>query len=86
MKNKPTWILIAFLANLALLPLVTGALEGRAQERSWLLSISIAARRRLPGGATAVTGVASFVWNCLTTKRTCQRREQSANSRLLHDQ
>ena len=32
MNGTPRWILIAFLANLALLPLATGAPAGRAQE------------------------------------------------------
>lgn len=32
MKRTPIWILIALLANLALLPLAAGAPQGRAQE------------------------------------------------------
>ena len=45
MSKKPIWILVAFIANLALLPFVV-APEGRAQQRGDLLSSTVA--RRLP--------------------------------------
>ena len=71
MNNKPTWILIAFLANLALLPLVTGATEGRAQERSALLFHCC--KKTATGRPYCCDRCCLFVWNCLTTE-TCERR------------
>ena len=75
MKNKPTWILIAFLANLALLPLVTGASEGRAQEARSAFFFDCC-QETTAGRSYCCDRCCLFVWNCLTTE-TCERRERS---------
>ena len=79
MKNKPTWILVAFLVNVALLPLCTGASEGRAQEaRSALLFHCC--KKTTSGRPYCCNRCCLFVWNCLTHE-TCERQD-GANSQL----
>ena len=73
MKKKPTWILITFLANLALLPLVTGASEGRAQERGAALFFHCC-KKTTSGRPYCCDRCCLIVWNCLTTE-TCVRRD-----------
>jgi len=81
MKNKPTWILLAFLVNLALLPLVTGASEGRAQEQRSALLFHCC-KKTTSGRPYCCDRCCLFVWNCLNTE-TCERREQSQEPESL---
>lgn len=80
MKNKPTWILIAFHTTLALLPIVIGASEGRAQEpRSAFFHYC---KKTASGRPTVVTYVASSSGTALPPKPV-KRREQPRGADLF---
>ena len=72
MKNKRTWMFIAFLANLALLPLVVGAPEGRAQERGKSLFFPCCKKTSF-GKRYCCDGCCLFTWDC-SNHETCERR------------
>ena len=63
MRKKPTWILVAFLANLALLPFVV-APEGRAQERGDGIVFDCC-KKTTSGRPYCCGRCCVFVWNCL---------------------
>ena len=71
MRKKPTWILLAFLANLALLPFVV-APEGRAQERGdpffYSCCKETSAKKRYCCERCCI-----FTWNCKNDEM-CRRR------------
>ena len=71
MKQKPTWILIAFLANLALLPLATGEPEARAAESHKPLLFHCCKKTK-SGKPYCCNRCCLFVWNCLNHE-TCQK-------------
>lgn len=72
MKNKPTWILVAFLANLALLPLVVRPPEGRAQQRGESVFFPCCKKPAF-GKRYCCDRCCVFTWNC-TNHATCERR------------
>ena len=61
MRKKPTWILVAFLANLALLPLVV-APEGRAQGRGEPLYNCC--KKTVSQNRYCCERCCVFTWNC----------------------
>lgn len=70
MRKKPTWILIAFLANLALLPLVM-APEGRAQGRADPLYHCC--KKTLSGNRYCCERCCVFTYNCKSHEH-CKKR------------
>lgn len=74
MKRTPIWILIALLANLALLPLAAGAPQGRAQEGREAIFFHCC-KKTTSGRPYCCDRCCFFVWNCLITE-TCERRDQ----------
>ena len=81
MRKKPVWILIAFLANLALLPLVAGVPQGRAQEARAAFFFDCCQKTRY-GRPYCCDRCCIFTWNCLSNEA-CERRE-AADSRSLN--
>ena len=71
MRKKPTWILVAFLANLALLPLVV-APEGRAQGRGEPLYDCC--KKTPSGNRYCCEWCCVFTWNCKNDEM-CNIRE-----------
>lgn len=61
MRKKSTWVFVAFLANLALLPFVL-APEGRAQERGELLYHCC--QKTAPGEKYCCFWCCALTWNC----------------------
>lgn len=59
MRDKRAWIFVAFLVNLALLPMVVGVPRGQAQVRGDRWSSPVA-KRPPPGSATAAGSAASW--------------------------
>ena len=73
MKKKSTWILAAFLANLALLPLVV-AQEGRAQRHgdSFLFHCC---KKTSSGIRYCCDWCCVFTWNC-TSDQDCRKKKE----------
>ena len=77
MKNKPTWILVAFLANLGLLPLVVGPPEGRAQQRGGEKSAFFpCCKSTTSGHRYCCYRCCILVWNCRAHEN-CQKPKQT---------
>ncbi|MDE2762702.1 MAG: hypothetical protein OXQ94_00485 [Gemmatimonadota bacterium] len=74
MKNKSTWILVAFLANLALLPLVFGPPEGRAQQRAESVFFPCCKKTSF-GKRYCCNRCCILVWNC-QSHLDCERRNE----------
>lgn len=74
MKKKPVWILIAFLANLALLPLVAGVPAGRAQEARAAIFFHCCKKTQY-GRPYCCDRCCFFTWDCRNNEL-CERRER----------
>ena len=72
-NNKPTWILIAFLANLALLPLVAAAPgEGRARENREAIFFNCC-KKTTAGRPYCCDRCCFFTWNCQVSEDCADR-------------
>ena len=74
MKKRRTWILVAFLANLALMPLALAVPEGSAQQRSARV-IYHCCKKTTTGRPYCCNRCCVFRWNCLDHE-ICEKRAQ----------
>lgn len=74
MRNKRVWVFAAFLANLALLPMVVDVRKGQAQ--SWNSGMVFPCCKKATSGQRyCCNRCCVLVWNCMNHKN-CVKRQQ----------
>lgn len=74
MRDKRAWIFVAFLVNLALLPMVVGVPRGQAQERGDRM-VFPCCKKATSGKRYCCRKCCVLVWNCMS-HRNCETQQQ----------